>query len=950
MPAPGLSFESSFPRFGLLYGLMKLVAALLALCGMGLLASAQSTPPKFFPYPYTTDDLPNQLRLITVPTDNPNLVALYIIVQTGSRNEIEEGKSGYAHFFEHMMFRGSERFTPEERDAILKRGGASVNAYTSDDRTVYHTLFSKEDLDQVMELEADRFQRLKYRSDVYKTESRAILGEYNKNSASPFQKLNEKLRETAFDRHTYKHTTMGFLRDIEDMPNQYEYSLTFYKRYYRPEYTTILLVGDVTRDQALSLTRKHFGDWKPGGYSPDIPAEPTQTEPRQANIDWPSPTLPHVVVAFHGPEYSDVNPDKAALDLLLPVAFGENSDLYQRLVLKEQKVDLLIPSFDDQIDPELFAVYARIKDPKDASDVRDQILATFERFSREPIPQEKLDQTRSRLRYGTALSWDSSEAIAAYLAPYIALRRTPATIDKLFALYGTLTPEDVLKAAAKYFVDQNRTIVTLANKSGDAAAASAPSEEIAAVLLPSRSPLISFRLLFNIGAANDPKGKEGLAALTAAMLAEGGTRALPYEKILEAMYPMAAAFNAQTDKEMTVFSGTTHLDNLEGYYGLIRQMLLEPGFREEDFSRLKTEAINYLKVSLRETNDEELGKERLYNTIYRDHPYGHHNSGTISALEKLTLDDVRGFYRDHYRQGSLVLGLAGAYPDSFPDKVRKDFAVMPDGQIERPPLPEPTLESGMRIEIVQRETRSTALSLGFPIDVVRGDPDWPVLALVTSYFGQHRSSNSHLFQRLREARGLNYGDYAYLEYFPGGMYQFQPDPNLARRQQIFQIWIRPVEPQNGLFTLRAALYEYDKLLREGLSKKAFEGTREFLSKYADVLLQTQDARLGYALDSRFYGIGSFGEYLRGELAKLTLDDVNKALRRHLRPADGMRIVIVTKDAEGLRDAIIANQPSPITYNSPKPQEILDEDKKIAVHPIPVKADSVAIRPVSEIFQ
>jgi zinc protease len=418
-------------------------------------------PDHFFPFPYTTDDLPNGLRLVTVPTDNPNLVALYIVVRTGSRDEVEPGKSGYAHFFEHMMFRGSEHFTPEQRDEILKRAGASVNAYTTDDRTVYHTLFAKEDLDKVMELEADRFQRLQYAPAAFKTESRAVLGEYNKNSANPLEKLEEVMRDTAFDRHTYKHTTMGFLRDIEDMPNQYDYSLRFYQRFYRPEYTTIILVGDVTHARGLELTRKYFGDWKRGQYAPSIPAEPPQPSPRQAHLDWPAPTLPYIMVAFHAPAYSDEKKDKPALDLLLPMAFGENSELYQKLVLKDQTVDMLAPSLDDLLDPELFSVTARIKESKDLTSVRDQILSTFQRFTREQVSESKLNETRSRMRYGTALGWDSSEAIAAYLATYIGLRNTPATIDKLFALYNRITPEDLREMAEKYFKEPNRIIVTL---------------------------------------------------------------------------------------------------------------------------------------------------------------------------------------------------------------------------------------------------------------------------------------------------------------------------------------------------------------------------------------------------------------------------------------------------------------------------------------------------------
>src|SRR5207237_8657538 len=130
-----------------------------------------------------------------------------------------------------------------------------------------------------------------------------------------------------------------------------------------------------------------------------------------------------------------------------------------------------------------------------------------------------------------------------------------------------------------------------------------------------------------------------------------------------------------------------------------------------------------------------------------------------------------------------------------------------------PALATPKLAPDWRVHIITRETRSTAISLGFPISVTRADKDWPALAVAASWLGQHRSSNSHLYQRLREARGLNYGDYAYGEYFPRGMFQFAPDPNLGRQQQIFQIWIRPVEPKNGHFTLRAALYEYYMLLQ-----------------------------------------------------------------------------------------------------------------------------------------
>ncbi len=473
--------------------------------------------------------------------------------------------------------------------------------------------------------------------------------------------------------------------------------------------------------------------------------------------------------------------------------------------------------------------------------------------------------------------------------------------------------------------------------------------KISTVLLPRKSPLVSFRILFNVGAASDPPGKEGVAALTAAMLSQGGSRQMTYEQIVQAMYPLATSFTAQVDKEMTVFYGTTHRDNLETYYRIIADMLLDPGWREDDFTRLKTEAINFLKVNLRSSNDEELGKEELYNFIYEGHPYGHHNRGRVEALEKLTLADVKAFYRQHYTQANLVIGLAGGYPPNFPERVVADFRRLPPGAPATLKLPPPPPIRGLKMRIIQKETRATAISFGFPIPVNRAHPDWPALWLVRSYFGEHRSSNSYLFQRMREIRGLNYGDYAYIEYFPRGMFQFYPDPNLARQQQIFQVWIRPVEPQNAHFALRIALYELKKLVDRGMTREDFEATRQYLSKFVNLMVRTQDRRLGYALDSRYYGIGEFTQYVRRALARLTLEDVNRVIKKYLQYKN-IKIVVVTRDAREFRDAVASNRPSPIHYPAPKPKEILQEDEIIARFHLDLRPEDIEIVPVERVFQ
>jgi zinc protease len=423
-------------------------------------------PQKIFPYNYTQEDLPNGLRLITVPTDYANIVGVYIVVQTGARNEVEPGHTGFAHLFEHLMFRGTPKVSSEKYNQTLNRIGAASNASTYNDKTIYHTTFSKEDLETVLSMEADRFQNLKVAEPEYRTEGLAVLGEYNKNSASPFSKLNEVLYDTAFERHTYKHTAMGFLHDIQDMPNQYDYSLKFFDRYYRPEYTTIIVVGDAKPKAVRALVDRYWGEWKRGSYHPDIPPEPPQEAPKTAKVDWPSPTLPLIAIGYKGPKYDDSTPETAALDALAYLAFSPNSELYQRLVVKEQKADALSGNSPAELDPSLFEIVARVKKAEDVDYVRDQILATVKQFQEQPVDAAKLDQVRKRMRYELALRMDNSDAIAQILAQYVALKRSPATLNALFDQYAKLTPEDIQKAASKYLLEKNRTIVTLAGPGG----------------------------------------------------------------------------------------------------------------------------------------------------------------------------------------------------------------------------------------------------------------------------------------------------------------------------------------------------------------------------------------------------------------------------------------------------------------------------------------------------
>ena len=365
---------------------------------------------------------------------------------------------------------------------------------------------------------------------------------------------------------------------------------------------------------------------------------------------------------------------------------------------------------------------------------------------------------------------------------------------------------------------------------------------------------------------------------------------------------------------------------------------------------MKTQLVNQIRSDLVANNDEELGKELLYTELYGpEHPYGWLNLGDSSQIEGISLDDVKKFYADYYTIRNITVGLAGGYPDDFVARVSDDLQVLLPGERATLKVPAAAMPDGRVATIVEKETPAVAVSFGFPIDVKRGDPDWVALWLARSWFGEHRASSGHLYNRIREARGMNYGNYAYIEYFPRGMFQFQPDTNLGRQQQIFQVWIRPLRSNNDAhFATRTAVYELEKLISEGLSESDFEATRSFLMKYVSLMSDGQSRQLGYAMDGQYYGTGDFADYVREGLAELTLADVNRVIRENLQ-TDDMQYVFVTRDAEDLRERLEGERASPVSYDADKPAELLAEDRAIEALPLGIKAGKVRVVQAAEVF-
>ena len=445
-------------------GTARRKAAAAACAALGLAAAAghaQDTVNGIIPYAHHTATLDNGLTVIAMPMPSNGLVAYWSIVRTGSRDEYEPGRTGFAHFFEHMMFRGTERHPADVYQRLLTEIGADANAYTTDDLTAYHISMTAEDLEQVMLLESDRFKNLLYAEPEFQTEAGAVYGEYRKSRTEPFFVLYEELLAAAFETHTYGHTTMGYEADIAAMPQMFDYSREFFARYYRPENTVVLAVGAIEPERVFELARMHYGDWRPGYVAPAVPAEPEQREERRVDVRYDGQTLPIVWVAYKIARFDPADRTRVAADLLAELAFGETSAAYRRLVLDEQVAEFVDGDADWNRDPGLLNVMARVKDPAKVDYVIGVIDATIEEYRRNAPDAARVEALKSRLKYGFVMNLDTPDAVASRLARPIALTGGLAALEAQYAAYASITPADVQAAAAEYFVPERRTVGVL---------------------------------------------------------------------------------------------------------------------------------------------------------------------------------------------------------------------------------------------------------------------------------------------------------------------------------------------------------------------------------------------------------------------------------------------------------------------------------------------------------
>lgn len=470
---------------------------------------------------------------------------------------------------------------------------------------------------------------------------------------------------------------------------------------------------------------------------------------------------------------------------------------------------------------------------------------------------------------------------------------------------------------------------------------------------------VVFKFMFRNGSMADPGGQEGLTFLTASLVGDGGTGSMTSTQVKDFLYPMAAQISYSIDKEIAIFTFEVHVDHVDTFYPVMIDLLTRPRMDEGDFTRLKSNQENYVTQVIRTSSDEEYSKKTLEDLLFRGTNYQHMSAGTVSGIASLTLDACKAHYDGFFRQDNLVVGIAGNYSPEVLNRLKADVKKLPPGS---PRLPQPGAArqpDGIQVEIIAKEgALGSAIFTGAPLPITRKDDDFAALMVANSWLGEHRKSYSRLYQKIREQRSMNYGDYSYIEWYANGGGNMLPPAGVPRRSNYFAIWIRPVQIAKGLrqqypelsgitighahFALRMAIRELDKMIRDGMSQEDFDLTRTFLRSYIRLYAQTPERQLGYLMDSRFYGRKDYIGEMDSLLSALTLDDVNRAIRKYWR-SDAMFVTIVTDVSEAgpLAESLQKNLPSPMSYsNSLKeslPAALLQEDDEVSRFPLNVKS-------------
>ncbi|MGR5452417.1 M16 family metallopeptidase [Vibrio alfacsensis] len=762
--------------------------------------------------PYQKYQLDNGLTVILAPEDSDPLVHVDVTYHVGSARE-DIGKSGFAHFFEHMMFQGSENVGDQQHFKIITEAGGTLNGTTNRDRTNYFETVPANQLEKMLWLESDRMGFL---LDAVSQEKFEIQRSTVKNERAqrydnrPYGLIWERMAEALYpEGHPYSWQTIGYVEDLDRVDvNDLK---AFFLRWYGPNNAVITIGGDIDVEQTLAWVNKYFGSIPRGPEVDNAPKQPAKLEENKFITLEDRIQQPMVMIAWPTTYSGEAN--QASLDTLSSVlGSGTNSLLYQDLVKTQKAVDA--GSFHDCAELSCnFYVYAMgdSGEKGDLSKLYDELMQSLNKFSKEGVTKDRLDQLKGQAEADAIFALESVKGKVTQLASNQTFFGQPDLIEKQLEQIRAVRPESVEKAYSDFiqgknkvtlsvvpkgkvdlavkpatFVTPKRTLPEYQKITDDQLAyrratdnfersvqppAGAPVEATMPKLygihfdngsellgtVSTETPTVMMQFSLPAGTRFVDKGKEGLAQLTAAMLQEGTTKR-SVEDIQAELDKLGSMISVEASGYTTNISVSSLAKNLAPTLKIVEEMLLSPAFKEEDFERVKVQALEGLVYE--QQNPSWMASQASRQVLYGDSVFARPKDGTQAGLNALTLNDVRDFYTKHYTPQSAQIVVVG---DISKQDIQKQLAFWSSWEDEAAPLyaPQSILPLGeQKIHLVDKPGAPQSVVMlvrqGMPYDAT-GDFYLSQLA----NFNLSGNFNSRINQNLREDKGYTYGAFGY---------------------------------------------------------------------------------------------------------------------------------------------------------------------------------------------
>ncbi|HEY7117909.1 MAG TPA: pitrilysin family protein [Tepidisphaeraceae bacterium] len=880
-------------------------------------------PAAVAPIEFQTQTLDNGLRVVYAPLRQAPVVHVRVFYHVGSRDE-KPDRQGFAHMFEHMMFRGSAHVPPEEHMKLINGVGGISNAFTSFDQTTYVDTIPKEATEMALWLEADRMSSFKVTDSIYQIERRVVAQEWAMRMNQPYGNLYEEFLKLAFTRSHYQWTPIGNMEHLKAASA--DELQTFFNTYYVPNNAILVIAGDIDVARTREWVQRYFA-WIPKGNDPprlNVP-EPQQTAPRRSVVPANVP-LPAVVIGVHIPDYrSDERYAFATLEAIL--GSGRSSRLNRRLVSGKDALCAEAQSLNIGFeDSGVFGVFGMVLAGKSADDVEKALKEELTNVAEKGVTDDELAKAKTQARLGILHGRKTAEDIARNVGEEWLFGNDPNRVNTELEKIEKLTAADLQAVARKYFTADGMTILQMVPDTtgqlaknamnaarGAAMAGVTPAKEpvkprvtefpadypakapaVAAIgnaqfnkgeestvnglkvvtISDHRLPLAGFTLALRRGSYSEPRGKEGLAALTAEMLRRGAG-GIAYDKLNETLDSKGIAIGVSDGGDHTNLVVTFPAEQEREALRLATQVLQKPDFPQDQFDNLKTQAINNLVAEL--ADPDTVSQREINRRLWGDSPLG--RSSTPESLASITLQDVKDFYATYYKPGEAILVAAGDLsPDTGKTIAQQLVPADASSAANLPPAPDlqlPPHPDKRDVLLVDNPgARQAAIQMAVPAYTVHSDEKF-----AGSLANQILSGGieARVMKYVRAQKGLAY--HAHAVFMPqrvAGTFVCQTGTDVEKSADAIQAMFEVLEGMR----------------KENVTGEELADAKRRVAGGMVMQMQTIDQQAGRRLEGILNGYpADYWDKYPQRVAQVSADQIRQVMQKYATP-DTMQIVVV----------------------------------------------------------